>query len=542
MKLQITSLIFLFFLGIAFGEQHCIDDSFGSSIIVKNDYSGVEYYKVSSAVSSGAVLSLSESLGDGFFLMPGEQKLISYNISLPFKGNYSSSFKIIDSKGKTETKSFNYEVADCHNVDIKIISENDNYCLRQNMPYKVIVNNNGKYKENLFLMINNDPFSVSLLPGTFKEYDMEFYSVSLENNQVIVSIKNGNLSKTVTESFNLRNCDTTAVILEDVKSCPGQTITSSIILKNLGFSQDAYQIINSSSNIIIEPQIFVLESNEEKIIEFDLMPSCGEIGLRSGEINIISHNSGLIKSKINYEALNCFEFEIIEANNFMDYCENDNKNITISIKNKGLLADSYTGLLIYGNQKMNLNFYLEPKEIMVFNISEYFNYSGDAKAELIIKSNNYCEKTKTLSETFNVNPFDKCYSGKLEVQEYFNGYSRVKVTNIGLRQNEYFLTVFNNSQISNMSFSLNSTQSKEYQLNNLNEIMNDYGISVFSVNILGKGVDLTKQTRYSNSITGMIILSVKEYYSYAGLVILIILISLFVKNNVLKLKGSNNKL
>lgn len=541
MKKQLLTLTFLFFLGTSFGEQHCMLDSFGSSVIIKNDYSGVEYYKVSYAVSPGAILSLSEQLGDGFFLMPNEQKTIDYNITLPFKGNYSLSFTIADSKAKTEIKSFNYEVYDCHNIDIKIISENNNYCLRQSMPYKVIINNTGKYDENLSIMINNDPFNITLNSGEKKEYNLEFYSNNMENNQVTVTAKNEHLTKIVSETFNLRNCDTTVVELEELKACPGQAINSNIIIKNLGFSQDAYQIINSTNNILIDSQVIILESKEQAIVPFNLMLGCDEIGLRTGEINIQSLNSGLIKAKINYEALNCFDFKIEEQNIFSDYCEKDNKTIYFDVANTGLMADSYNGLLIYGNEQTILQFYLEPKESINLNISEYFNYTNDAKAELIIKSNNYCEKIKTVIKDFTIQNYSECYSGKLEVQEYFRGYSSVKITNNGSRQNEYSLTVFNYSQISNMSFLLNSGQSKEYQLNNLDNIMNDYDINVFSVNLLGNGVDVTSQTIYTNSITAMIILTVKEYYSYVGLMLLAILTLLFVKNNVLKLRKSNIK-
>jgi hypothetical protein len=460
---------------------------------------------------------------------------------LPFKGNYSLSFNIADSKAKTQTKLFNYEVYDCHTVDIKVISESTNYCLRQSMPYLVIINNTGKYEENLSVMINNDPFNLSLKPGESKEYEMQFYSINSENNQVIIIAQNDYLKKSVQESFNVRNCDTTAIVLEEIKSCPGQAAASSITLKNLGFSQDAYQILNSSSNLIITPQMFVLESKEEKTIAFNLIPECNEIGLRNSEIFIQSLNSGLIKVKVTYEALNCFDFDIVNQNVFSDYCENDNKTLIFTAKNKGLMADSYTGLLIYGNQKKSLNFYLEPKESINLNISEYFNYTGNAKAELVIKSNNYCEKTKSVIEKLNVQKFNECYSAKLEVQDYFRSSSRVKIENNGSRQNEYLLKIFNYSQINNMSFLLNPGQSKEYQLNNLDTIMNDYGISVFSVNLLANGVDITSQTSYSNSITGMIILSVKEYYSYVGLALLAILSVLFIKNNVLKSRKYNIK-
>jgi hypothetical protein len=519
-----------------------MQDSFNSSIVITNDYSGVEYYKVSYAVSPGAALSFSEQLGDGFFLMPSEQKIIDYNVSLPFPGNYSLSFIIADSKNNKETKSFNYEVFDCHNVDITIVSESNNYCLRQIMPYNVTVNNTGKYEENITLMINNDPFNLTLSPGELKEYNLDYYSMSQEDNQIIVTARNEYLTKTVSKSFNLRNCDTTAVVLENLKACPGQSVNSNITIKNLGFSQDAYQIINSTNNILITPQVLTLESKEQAIIPFTLVLGCDEIGLKTGEITIQSLNSGLITAKITYEALNCFDFKIEDKNVFFDYCENDNKTVTFDVANAGLMADSYNGLLIYGKNQISLNFYLEPKESMNINLSEYFNYTNDAKAELIIKSNNYCERTKTITHNFTVQNFSECYSGNLEVQDYFRSYSKVKVTNNGSRQNEYTLTVFNYSEISNMSFLLNPGQSKEYQLNNLGSIMNDYGISVFSVNLLANGVDTTSQTTYSNSITGMIILSVKEYYSYAGLILLAILASLFVKNNVLKQRKSNSKI
>jgi hypothetical protein len=539
MKKQTLTLLFLFLLGNTFGEQHCMLDSFGSSIVITNDYSGVEYYKVSYAVTPGVSLSLNEPLGDGFFLIPGEQKTINYNITLPFKGNYSLSFNIVDSKAKNENKIFNYEVFNCHNVDIIILTENDNYCLRQIMPYKVIINNTGKYAENLTLMVNNDPFNLTLYSGEIKEYNLDFYTTNQEDNKITVTAKNEYLTKTIVEPLNLRNCDTTAVVLEELKACPGQLISSTITLKNLGFSQDAYQIINSTNNIIIEPQVLTLDAKEQAIIPYDLIIACDEIGLKTAQINIQSLNSGLIKAKITYEALNCFDFKIENENVFSNYCENDNKTINFNIKNNGLISDSYTGLLIYGNQQTNLNFYLEPKESINLNISEYFNYTGDFNAELIIKSNNYCEKIKSVTENFNIKKINECYNGKLEVQEYFRGFSRVKITNNGTRQNNYTLTVFNQSQINNMSFMLNPGQSKEYQLNNLDSIMNDYDISVFSVNLLANEVNLTSQTSYSNSITGMIILTVKEYYSYAGLILLVILISLFIKNNVLKSRKSN---
>jgi hypothetical protein len=516
-------------------------DSFGSSIIIKNDYSGVARYTVSYAVSPGVILSLDEQLGDGFFLMPGEQKIIDYNVSLPFKGNYSLSFNIADSKANSKTELFNYEVFDCHNVGIKILSNYSNYCLRQIMPYQVIINNTGKYAENLSVMINNDPFSISLLPMEYKEYNMEFYSINLFDNQVRVSAKNEFLSENAAESFNVRNCDTTAIVLEDLKACPGQPINSSITLKNLGFSTDAYQIINSSGNIAIDAQVFTLESKEQKTIPFVLIPACNEIGLKNSEITIYSLNSGLINSKITYEALNCFDFQIEEKSAFLDYCEDDNRTLAFGIKNKGLMADSYTALLTYGNQQKSFNFYMEPKESVNISIGEYFNYSGNAKYELTVKSNNYCEKTRSAAKNFTVQKFKECYSAKLELQKYFSEYSTVKVTNNGSRQNDYSLAVFNYSQISNMSFLLNPGQSKEYQLNNLGSIMNDYGISVFSVNLLANGVDITGQTSYSDSITGMIILSVKKYYSYAGLALLAILSALFVKNNVLKSGKSNIK-
>jgi len=541
MKTTIKALIFLFFLGIAFGEQHCIDDSFGSGIVITNTYSGVEYYKVSYAATPGAVLSLSEPLGDGFFLMPGEQKIIDYSIRLPFPGNYSLSFTIVDSKAKTEVRTSNYEVYDCHSVDAKITSTDTNYCLRQVFPYKVLINNTGKYEENLSVMINSDPFNLNLMPGEAKEYDLEFYPSSLNENKVIVSVSGANITSIAEKSFNLRNCDTTAVIVENLKACPGQAVSSTISLSNLGFSQDAYQVINSSSNIIINPAVFTVGAKEEAVIPFMLMPGCGEIGLKSGEVNIYSLNSGLIKVKISYEALNCFDFEIIESNTFSGYCEGDSNAANFTIKNKGLMADSYMGILKYGDEEKTINLYLEPKESATINITEYFNYSGNSKAELAVLSNNFCEKTESFIEEFVVEKYSECYNAKLEVQEYFRGYSRVRITNNGSKNNTYTLSVFNSSEISNMSFSLMPKQSRDYQLNNLDDIMKDYGISVFSVNLKGLGVDLTEETSYSASITGMVILAAKEYYSYVGLVFLATLIALFAKNNVLKQRKSNIK-
>ncbi|MDD2679152.1 MAG: hypothetical protein PHG04_02295, partial [Candidatus Nanoarchaeia archaeon] len=72
----------------------------------------------------------------------------------------------------------------------------------------------------------------------------------------------------------------------------------------------------------------------------------------------------------------------------------------------------------------------------------------------------------------------------------------------------------------------------------LNNIMNDYGISVFSVNVIAKGLNVTGQTSYSESITGMIALSVQENYGIIGLILLAIIIAAFIKKNPLKIKKS----
>jgi hypothetical protein len=110
----------------------------------------------------------------------------------------------------------------------------------------------------------------------------------------------------------------------------------------------------------------------------------------------------------------------------------------------------------------------------------------------------------------------------------------VKITNNGSRANDYNLTLFNYSVIENMNFSLKPHESIEYQLNNLDLIMEDYGISSFSISLEGKGINLTKSTHYTDSITGMVTLAAKEYYPFIGLALLMVLSFIFVKKNILK--------
>jgi len=539
MRKHLFSLLFLFFLGITFGENYCIDDSFNASLVVKNTYSSNEYFTVAYTATPGLIISFDDPLDLGFF-MPGEEKTIGYDISMPFKGNYSLTFEITDSKANKETRTFNFEVSYCHNVEIKVLSI-DNYCLRQNAPYQVIITNTGRYAENLSININNEVFYPELLAGQSKTYNLEFYSVFLENNLISINVDNEFIHKSIQETVNVRNCDKTGIILDQIKTCPGQLINSKLTIKNLGYSSDAYQIINSSSNVLIEPELLFVDSRSEDFLTFSIVPACDELGLKRGEINLYSRNSGYIKAVISYEVMNCYDFEIMESNSFSELCEQDQKTLSFALKNKGLVPDSYSGVLKFGNESVNLNFYLKDKETANFNITEHFDYSGKTSAELILSSNNFCGKTKTVNYNLTVKPFKECYSANVELEKLFRSHSSVKITNNGSRANEYFVSVYNYSEISNMSFVLNPFESRELQLSSLNEIMNDYEISVFSVNVLAKGVNITSQTSYANTITGMIILSVKEYYSYLGLILFLGLSALFIKNNLLKSRKSNIK-
>ncbi|MDD5054189.1 MAG: hypothetical protein PHG04_02300, partial [Candidatus Nanoarchaeia archaeon] len=290
MKKCFFSLFLFFFLGITFAENYCADDSFNSSLIISNDYSSNEYFTVSYAASPGLIIHFKDSLDMGFFV-PGQEKILNYEIILPFKGEYSLTFEISDSRANKEIKHFDFNVFDCRGVDVKIFAQ-DNYCLRQTAPYQVFINNTGNYAEDLKATINNEIFNFQLLPGESKTYELEFYSSFLHNNLISVLVENDFIKESAEQYVNLRNCDATGILFESIKACPGQLINSKLIIKNLGSQTDAYQIINSSGGAIIEPQRIIIESGNEKHVDFSIFPGCDEKGIKNAEIYIQSLYSG----------------------------------------------------------------------------------------------------------------------------------------------------------------------------------------------------------------------------------------------------------
>jgi len=198
------------------------------------------------------------------------------------------------------------------------------------------------------------------------------------------------------------------------------------------------------------------------------------------------------------------------------------------------MPGAFIANLTFGQESSFYDFNLRANDSRVFSISEYFDYSGSELAQIIVSSKNTCEKSKMISDNLTVKQFNECYSGKIDIWEIFNKDSKVKITNNGSRANNYNLSLFNYSVIENMNFSLKPHESIEYQLNNLDLIMEDYGISSFSINLAGKGINLTKSTHYTDSITGMVALAAKEYYPFIGLALLAILSFIFVKKNILK--------
>ncbi len=530
-----TLLPLLLFIGVVYGEQCCIEDSFSAALVIQNNYSSAAYYKVSYAATTGTLISFSEKISDGFFLDAGESKTILYNITLPFKGNYSVSFNIADSKSKVVEEFHDFEVINCHSAKVEILADDGNYCQRQDIPYKVVINNTGRFVEELSVKINADNFNITLLPSESMEYPLYYYSATETAGKVSASISNENISEISAEKlFNLRNCESTALAIPNLKACQGFTIESSIALKNLGLTNDSYRVINYSNSIIsIDTELIAASSKETIEIPFILEIPCDEKGLNSAYVNILSFNSGLITAKITYEAVNCYDF-MIKKETLDDYCEGDNKSMKYTVTNNGLMPGSFIANITFGESTSFYDFNLRVNESRVFTISEEFDYFGSALAQIIVSSKNTCEKSKELADDLIINSFNECYSGKLDVWEIFTKSSKVKITNNGSRSNNYNLSLFNYSVIENMNFSLKPMESIEYQLNNLDLIMNDYGISSFSINLAGKGVNATRTTSYTNSITGMITLAAKEYYPFIGLALLMVLSFIFIKKNILK--------
>ncbi len=532
-----TLMPLLLIMGAVYGEKCCMEDSFSAALIIQNNYSSAAYYQVFDVSEIGTQISFSEDIKDGFFLDAGESKTILYNITLPFKGNYSVSFKVIEtvsgSKPKVFLESHDFEVINCHSAKVEILADEKNYCQRQDIPYQVLINNTGKFMEELSVRINSDNFNITLLAGEYKLYNLSYYSATETIGKVSASIYNENISESAEKSFNLRNCESTALSIPNLKSCQGFTVESKIALKNLGMN-DSYRVVNASSSIIsIGNELIAAASQETVEIPFILEIPCDEKGINGAYVNIMSFNSGLITAKITYEAINCHDFKIVKEI-VNDYCEGDNKTIKYTITNIGTMPGSFIANLTFGKTKNSYDFNLRANDSRVLSASEYFDYSGSALAQIIVSSKNVCEKSKIISDDLIIKPFNECYSGKIDLWEIFNKDSKVKITNNGSRANDYNLTLFNYSVIENMNFSLKPHESIEYQLNNLDLIMEDYGISSFSINLAGKGINLTKSTHYTDSITGMVALAAKEYYPFIGLALLAILSFIFVKKNILK--------
>jgi hypothetical protein len=78
-------------------------------------------------------------------------------------------------------------------------------------------------------------------------------------------------------------------------------------------------------------------------------------------------------------------------------------------------------------------------------------------------------------------------------------------------------------------------------LSSLGDINKDYGITEFSVNLSGEGVNLAKSTVKASSITGMIIAQAYDNYIYLSAGLFIIILALFIKMNVFKNKKQVNK-
>jgi hypothetical protein len=531
MKRFLLPFLLLLLFSIVFAEDYCRETTYSNTIIIFNNYDTIVHYQISATGRSSIFteLDLEEEEEDGFFLQPGDSKVIDFETYLPFIGEYGLNIIITDSKEGQTTHTYPLNTINCHTVNSTIIKEGS-YCLNGGKEYELRITNTGRYNETVNVSIGTGEFTTELGFNETKNFSLIFYPKSVDDDVLTLRVTNRDIDYAKSYDFNIISCDSTTYNISEISMCEASVYEHEFYLKNEGIHADNYNITTNSQAINLNLNSLTLGPGEEQRVPFTLSTTCEDAGLKLTSVKVESELVEDLIVPITYSVDNCYDQKATVYNG-VDYCESDNKTVTVELENTGTQENVYNTSLSYGPSTTNNIIRLGAGEAE--NITLDYNNITAETFDLIFKSSSLdaCTSVYEHEETITVSQYEECYNGRLTVDEtFYDNRTKITVFNNGTRSNEYLVRVWANNEIDNNTIILEAGETASFELKQLVIIHDEYGIESFKVSLTGLGTTTsTNTTYYDNRITGMIIRTAANSSLFLGMAALLFLVYSFIR-------------
>jgi len=295
----------------------------------------------------------------GFQLSPGKTQSVYVYVTpsiFALAGKYNLDVSVSSSSSQKQL-SFSLDVSDCHIADLTANNDVAQVCSATQATYDLVLENNGRYKENFELSLsgNGARYStlsnelVSLNPGESKVIQVFALPVgnAVGDYTITATAKSQNSRATASETLLLKSnaCYDYNVALEKnfVSICENSEVAIPLTIKNTGTADNTYDVILAGPNWAhAGNSVLRVPANSLGQTEIILAPDFGVKGTYDIDVRVKDGLGNSIDSqKVSAKVNACYSFDLNLERSQDSLCPFNTKSYELSLANTGRFSEEY---------------------------------------------------------------------------------------------------------------------------------------------------------------------------------------------------------